>query len=143
MRRWHSSVEFNRQALSIAAVRIDGWRQPVGHQGFQTAAKSPFIEGCRIIQESGNECFVIAFEENDLSAIRAFHQEVNGQSGIGTSIEIIAKADNDGAARRMTLVVHFDLKQEFLQQTGAAVDISNRVDADIVGERGPSSKPGG
>lgn len=76
---------------------------------------------------------MIAFEEDCLTVMAPFQQEVERVTGIGTTIDVVAEVDFDRAVHRAPGQIGVNFSKHLLKEIGAPVDIAEGINAYSLG----------
>jgi hypothetical protein len=124
--------QFFGQSSLLSDARINRWLESVGHESFEAAAESPFIQNCWHAQKAMNQGLVIAFEKNGFFSPRASEQKIQHFSRGRPAVDIVADKNHDRATGRVQYTIHVDLAEQGFQKIRAAMNISDRVNPEAI-----------
>lgn len=99
MALWQGAAEDDCKPCLLSRVRIDGWRDPIGHKGFETAVVPPFVEDGSILQELDDIRLVVSLETDRLVVIIACDQSIEHSPGCRSTVDVVPKKDLNGPKR--------------------------------------------
>src|SRR5216683_619379 len=124
--------QFFGQSSLLSGARTNRWLEPVGHESFETAAESPFIQNCWRTQKEMNEGLVIALEKNSFFGSRASEQKIQHLFRGRSPVDIVANKNHDRATGWVQCTIHVNLEKQGCQKISAAMNISDRVNPEPI-----------
>ncbi len=119
--------QFFGQSSLLSDARINRWLESVGHESFETAAESPFIQNSWFAQKAMNEGLVIALEKNRFFGPLASGQKIQHFSRGRSPVDIVANKNHDRAIGWVQCTIHVNLAKQGCQTISAAMNISDRA----------------
>jgi hypothetical protein len=104
----------------LGGAWINRWLEPVGHESFETAAESPFIQNRWRAQKEMNKGLMIALEKNSFFGSLASKQKIQHFSRGRSPVDVVANKNHDRATGWVQGTIHVDLAEQGCQKIGAA-----------------------
>ena len=103
----------------------------VGCKRLHAADLQPWTETGRIAKEALHQALVVAAQANGAIFDQPDCQHIDHGLRIRAAVDVVAQIDLNGMRDRSALQVVIDACKDFSQQVGAAVDIADRIDANV------------
>lgn len=105
----------------------------VGRKCLHAAQLLPVLQDGRILQKTFHHSFVVAAQAHRAIGDEPHREQIEHRSRVRSAIDIVAEIDFDRMRDRPAPYVVVDARNYFAQQIGAAVDVTDRIDACIRG----------
>ena len=120
-----AAVQIVRRLGSVAQL------DAIGRKCLHAAQLLPVLENGGILKEAFHHGLVVAAQAHRAIGDESHREQIEHGSRMRSAINIVAEIDFDRMRDRSAPDVVVDARNDFVQQIGASVDVTDRIDARI------------